>query len=48
MATGDVIVVGPTTPDALDALMGSQAVVADSVTMCNMAGGQVLVMIIKA
>ena len=48
MTTGDVIIVGPTTPDKLDALMGAQAVVADSVTMCNVAGGQVLVMIIKA
>jgi len=49
MGTGDVEVYGPTTPDALDALVtGNSIVVADSITMCNVGGGMVLVMVIKA
>jgi len=49
MATGDVEVYGPTTPNALDALLtGNGIVVADSISMCNVSGGQILVLVIKA
>ena len=49
MATGDVEVYGPTTPDALDALLtGNSIVVADSVSMCSVSGSQILVLVIKA
>jgi len=49
MAAGDVEVYGPTTPDKLDALLtGNGITVSDSITMCDVSGNQVLVLVIKA
>jgi len=49
MAAGDVEVYGPTTPNALDALLtGNGIVVADNITMCSYGGGMVVVLVIKA
>ena len=49
MAAGDVEVYGPTTPAELDTLLtGNGIVVADSVSMCTIGGGQVVVLVIKA
>jgi hypothetical protein len=48
MAAGDITVVGPTTPDKLDALLTGAVVVADSITMCQVGKGQVVVVIVKA
>jgi len=49
MTAGDVETYGPTTPDKLDALItGNGVVVADDITMCNVAGGLVFVLVIKA
>ena len=49
MVAGDVQVYGPTSPNQLDALLtGNGVVVADSISMCNVAGGLVLVLVVKA
>jgi len=49
MADGDVSVYGPAPPDKIAALVTAGAhVIADDYTMCNVAGGLVLVMVISA
>ena len=49
MAAGDVEVYGPIPWDSLDATVtGNGVVVADSISMCGVHGGLVLVLVIKA
>lgn len=49
MGDGDVKIYGPARPDQIGALVtAGNNVIADDYTMCNVAGGLVLVMVIKA
>jgi len=49
MASGDIEVYGPTTPDKLDDLLtGNSISASDAVTMCSYGDGMVLVLVVKA
>ena len=49
MAAGDVETFGPARPTDIAALItASSIVVADDITMCNVSGGLVFVLVIKA
>ena len=49
MTAGDVVTFGPARPSDIGALVDAgTVVVADDVTMCNVSGGLVFVLVIKA